>query len=560
MLLASCAQASQQGLGQDKKPGFAVQKQAELPKQELTAQMLYEYLLGEMALQRGQSRLAAQIHLKLANVTRDPRLARYAAHLAFDTRQMDKAVTAFQLWLELEPDSLLAKQALATLLVSGGKMEEARPHLVSILAASSEDIGNVFMQIAPMIANYPDKNAALNLLRELAQPYPRVAEAHLVTAQVAASAGKQELALEEARQAHFLRPEWDTAILLHAQLMQVKDPGQALALLKAYLENYPDAKEVRLFYARTLLEQKQNREARAEFQRLLNAYPDNADLAFAIGLLSIDIGELDRGEKELQQALSSGKKDESVVYYYLGQLSETKKQYEEAIKSYAKVKDGEYNFVARLRMAYLTSKQGKPEAARQILEKTVAKNNQQRIRLIMTEAAMLSDAQQFGSAYQILKQGLEKFPNHPDLMYEAAMMAEKLGNHDGFEQMIRKLIEVKPDHAHAYNALGYGMLERNERIPEAMQLVGKAYQLEPNDAGIIDSMGYGYYRLGDLPKSLEFLRRAYAANPDPEIAAHLGEVLWVQGDKDQARKIWDDALKTHPESIPLQVVIKKFTH
>lgn len=560
MLLASCAQASQQGLGQDKKPGFAVQKQAELPKQELTAQMLYEYLLGELALQRGQSRLAAQIHLKLANVTRDPRLARYAAHLAFDTRQMDKAVTAFQLWLELEPDSLLAKQALATLLVSGGKLEEARPHLVSVLSTSPEDTGNVFMQIAPMIANYPDKNAALSLLRELAQPYPRVAEAHLVTAQVAASAGKHELALEEAGQAHSLRPEWDTAILLHAQLMQVTDPGQALALLKTYLENYPDAKEVRLFYARTLLEQKQNREARAEFQRLLNDYPDNADLAFAVGLLSIDIGELDRGEKELQQALSSGKKDESVVYYYLGQLSETKKQYEDAIKNYAKVKDGEYNFVARLRMAYLTSKQGKPEIARQILEKTVAKNNQQRIRLIMTEAEMLSDVQQFGPAYQKLKQGLEKFPNHPDLMYEAAMMAEKLGNHDGFEQMMRKLIELKPDHAHAYNALGYGMLERNERIPEAMQLVEKAYQLEPNDAGIIDSMGFGYYRLGDLPKSLEFLRRAYAANPDPEIAAHLGEVLWVQGDKDQARKVWDEALKMHPENIPLQLVIKKFTH
>ena len=140
------------------------------------------------------------------------------------------------------------------------------------------------------------------------------------------------------------------------------------------------------------------------------------------------------------------------------------------------------------------------------------------------------------------------------------MMAEKQGNHDGFEQMMRKLIELKPDHAHAYNALGYGMLERNERIPEAMQLVEKAYQLEPNDAGIIDSMGFGYYRLGDLPKSLEFLRRAYAANPDPEIAAHLGEVLWVQGDKDQARKVWDEALKMHPENIPLQLVIKKFTH
>lgn len=559
MLLVSCAHASQQSIGQAVKPEFVSQKPATLPKQELTEEVLYEYLLGEMALQRGQPILAAQIYLKLANSTRDPRLARYAAHLTFDTRQMDKAVAAFQLWLELEPDSLLAKQALATLLISGGKMAEARPYLESLLAESTENAGNVFMQIAPMIANYPDKNAALNFIRELAQPYPRMAEAHLVMAQIAESAGKHSLALEEARQAISLRPEWDSAVLLHAQLLQEKDPQQALELLKKYLENYPDAKEVRLFYARVLLEQKQNREARAEFQRLLSAYPDNADLAFAVGLLSIDMGELDRGEKELQQALSSGKKDESVVYYYLGQLSEAKKHYEDAIQNYGKVKDGEYNFAARLRMAYLTNKLGKPEEAHQILQKTVAKNNQQRIRMIMIEAEMLSDAQKFESAYQKLKLGLAKFPNHPDLLYEAGMMAEKTGNHDVFEQMMRKLIEIKPDHAHAHNALGYGMLERNERIPEAMQLVEKAYQLDPNDVGIIDSMGFGYYRLGNLPKSLEFLRRAYAANPDPEIAAHIGEVLWMQGEKEQAKKTWDDALKLNPDSAALQLVIKKFT-
>lgn len=561
LLLVSCAHASQQGTGQVEKPGFEAEKQAKLPKQELTEQVLYDYLLGEVALQRGQPLLAAQLYLKLANSTRDPRLARYAAHLAFDTRQMDKAMAAFKLWLELEPDSLLAKQALATLLIGGGKLDEARPHLVSLLSASMENAGNVFMQIAPMIANYPDKNAALNLLHELGQPYPRMAEAHFVMAQVAESAGKHGLALEEARQAYALRPEWDSAALLHAQLLQGGgEPQQALALLKKYLESYPDTKEVRLFYARALMEQKQNREARTEFQRLLSAYPDNADLAFAVGLLSIDIGELDRGEKELQQALTSGKKDESVVYYYLGQLSEAKKHHEDAIQNYGKVKDGEYNFPARLRMAFLTNKLGKPEEARQLLQKTVAKNNQQRIQLIMTEAQILSDAQQFELAYQKLKLGQEKFPNQPDLMYETAMMADKLGNHDVFEQMMRKIIEIKPDHAQAYNALGYVLLERNERIPEGMQLVEKAYQLAPDDVGIIDSMGFGYYRLGNLPKSLEFLRRAYAANPDPEIAAHLGEVLWVHGEKEQARKTWEDALKLNPNNPLLQVVIKKFTH
>ncbi|CAH1385529.1 tetratricopeptide repeat protein [Candidatus Nitrotoga sp. M5] len=559
LLLISCAHASQQSAGQAEKPGLEAKKQAELPKQELTEEMLYEYLLGDMALQRGQPELATQLYLKLANSTRDPRLARYAAHLAFETRQMDKAMSAFNLWLEIEPDSLLAKQALATLLVSGGKLDEARPHLVSLLAAATEGVGNIFTQISSMIASYPDKNAAFNLLRELAQPYPRVAEARWVLAQVAEAAGQHELALKEAQQAYALRPEWDSAVLLNAQLMQSAAPQKALALLKKYLETYPDTKEVRLFYARALTQQKQNREARSEFQKLLNEYPDNADLAFAVGLLSLDMGELDRGEKELQQALTNRKKDENVVYYYLGQLSEAKKHDEDAMKNYSKVRGGEYNFNARLRMAYLTNKLGKLDEARQLLHKTASKNNKERIQLTMVEAQILRDAQQFESAYQVVMLGLEKLPNQPELMYEAAMLANKIGKLDAFEQMMRKLIEIEPDNAQVYNALGYGMLERNERISEAMKLVEKAYQLDPDDAGIIDSMGLGYYRLGNMSKSVEFLRRAYAAYPDPEIAAHLGEVLWMQGEEEQAKKIWSEALKSNPDSTVLQVVIKKFT-
>jgi len=158
----------------------------------------------------------------------------------------------------------------------------------------------------------------------------------------------------------------------------------------------------------------------------------------------------------------------------------------------------------------------------------------------------------------VLTQGLEKMPNHPDLLYETAMLAEQLGKHDVFEQLMRKVIEVKPDHAQAYNALGYSLLDRNERVQEGMQLVEKANQLAPDDAGIIDSMGWGHYRMGNLVKSLEFLRRAYNANPDPEIAAHLGEVLWVQGVQEQAKKVWADALKSHPDNAVLQGTMKKF--
>jgi Flp pilus assembly protein TadD len=159
----------------------------------------------------------------------------------------------------------------------------------------------------------------------------------------------------------------------------------------------------------------------------------------------------------------------------------------------------------------------------------------------------------------VLSQGLEELPSHPDLLYETAMLADKLGKHDVAEQLLRKLIQLQPTHAHAHNALGYSLLERNERIDEALELVEKALELAPEDPAIMDSVGWGYYRNGRLDDSVNMLRRAYAANPDPEIASHLGEVLWVRGDKDEARKIWQDSLKDHPDNALLQAAIKKFT-
>jgi tetratricopeptide (TPR) repeat protein len=563
LLLIACAHAPQQvaiapAEHEETSPQPVAEPPLNLPNLELTGEMLYEFMLGEVASQRGNPELAAQVYMDLANDTKDPRVARRAAQLAFDAHEMDKSVDALNLWLKLEPSSHQAEQLLTTVLLSGGRLDEARPYLVKMLAAHPDQAGQTFTQIYSLLARHPDRDAVFNLLHDLAQPYPRVAEGHLVQAQAAASAGKRESALEEVRQARALRPEWELTALLEAQLLQQESPQQALALLKEYVAAYPDAGEAGLFYARMLMEQKQYAEARTEFQRLLGLHPENADLAFAVAMLSMEMGELDRAESELRLALAKGKKDASTVYYYLGQLSEAKKLDEEALQNYRQVQDGEYSFAARLRVAYLLDKTGKLEEAREYLHQTNAQNNQERVQLLSVEAEMLRDAKQVETAYQVLTQGLEKLPNHPDLLYETAMLAEQLGKHDIFEQMIRKVIEIKPDYAQAYNALGYSLLDRNERLQEGMQLVEKANQLAPDDAAIIDSIGWGHYRMGNLEKSVEFLRRAYNVNQDPEIAAHLGEVLWVQGAKEQAKKVWGDALKSHPDNTALQDAMKKF--
>ena len=559
LLLAACAHAPQPTVEPVAKPEpQAEEKPLNLPKMELTGPMLYEFLLGDMANQRGIPEMAAQVYMSLADSTRDPRVASRAAHFAYDTHDIDKAVKAFNLWLELEPTSLQAKQMLSMMLVGGGRLDEARPLLVDMLAAYPDKAGHALMKIYPFLAQQPDKMAALDLLQYLARPYPRVAEAHFVQAQAAEAAGKRELALDEVRQVRALRAEWEAAALFEAQLLKRASPQEALALLKKYLAAYPEANEAHLLYARILLEQKQYTESHTEFQRLLNLHPENAELAFAVAMLSLEMGELAQAESGLQQALANGKRDRDTVHYYLGQLGEAKKNNEEALQNYRKVQEGEYAFAARMRVAYLLYRTGKLGEARDYLHQTVGQNNQQRVQLMLTEAQILREEKQFEAAYDVLMQGLEKLPNHPDLLYGAAMLADQIGKHEVFEQLMRKVIQVKPDNAQAYNALGYSLLDRNERVPEGMQLVEKAIQLAPDDFAIIDSVGWGHYRLGNIPKSLEFLRRAYDAYPDPEVAAHLGEVLWVHGEKEQAKKVWDDALKSHSDNAILQAVIKKF--
>lgn len=533
----------------------------DLPNVALTDRLLYEFLLGDIAAQRGNPQLAAQAYLDLAKSTRDPRVAKRAAQLTFEAHQYDLSVEAFKLWQQLEPASPLAKQMLVSLLLSGGKLAEARPHVVMLLESDPANIGRSFMNLYSLLARVQDKPAAMDWLIEIAHPYPQVAEAHWALAQSAAAASRLELALAEAHQAVALRPEWDMAVMLEAQLLQRSEPQKGTALLKSYLESHNDDKEVRLFYARLLLEQKQYVAARDEFGRLLLQRPGSPELAFAIALISLQLGEYERAEKELRQALASNdkNKDDDTLHYYLAQLGEAKKDDAGALKHYRQVNSGEHVYPSRLREAYLLNKSGKLDDARKVLNQIVAKDDTQRVQLLMIESQFLRDAKLYGESFKILARGLEKFPNQPELLYQSALIADKLDKPDAFEHLIRSLIKVEPDNAHSYNALGYSWLERNIRIPEAMELVEKAYKLAPDDAAIIDSMGWGYFRLGQFDKSLQFLRRAYQTNSDPEIAAHLGEVLWASGDKEGAQKVWNDSVLAHPGNETLQAVIKRFS-
>ncbi|HEX5364058.1 MAG TPA: tetratricopeptide repeat protein, partial [Gallionella sp.] len=487
-----------------------------LPNIELSDELLYEYLLTEIASQRGHHALALEGSADLVRKTRDPRLARRAAQLAVESGQMDKAVDAFRQWQELEPNATLAGHLLSSILLRGGRLDEAKQEFAKQLKASEPNFATEFTLVFQQVMSYPDKAAALKLMRELAQPYPQVAEARWAVAYLAHRAGDDELALAEVQQARSLRPEWEVPVLLEAQLLLKKEPQQALDRMHRYLSSYPDAREIRLQYARALLEQKQYQSARTEFQRLAQESPDNPDMAFAIALISLQLKDFKGAEEQLRQALGEGKKDQDRVQYYLGQLSEAKEDVDGALEHYRAVVDGEYRYAAQLRAVYLLNVRDGLDPARAYLQQIRIDNNQQRVQLLLVETQLLREAKRFAEAYQVLQQGLEQLPNHPDLLYEAAMLADKIDKHDVSEKLLRKLIQLQPNHAHAYNGLGYSLLERNERVVEALGLVEKALKLAPDDAAIMDSVGWGYYRNGRLDDSVNMLRRAFASNPDPE--------------------------------------------
>jgi len=528
-----------------------------LPNQELTEGLLYEFLLAEIAGQRGNLALSAQAYVDLAKRTRDPRIARRATEVALYARMNNAAIDAASIWHETEPGSTRPLQALAGLLVAAGRYDEALPNLKKLLAGSAGDPANGFTQLTRTLANAQDKQAALKLVRSLAADYPKLAEAHLAVAQAAVNAGDERAALEEARKAGQLRPDWEAAVLFEAQLLQKVSVDQAASLLAGYLKKYPAARETRLAYARVLVTQKRFDEARVEFGKLMAGAPDSTDMVFAVALLSLQLKDYDSAEKYLRGLIDSPYRDKDAVRLYLGQVAEERKNLPEALHWYGEVGEGEQYVQAQIRYAQVLARQGKLDEARARLQQAAAKNSQQRVQLVLAEAQLLRDANQPKVAFDLVGQALDRVPNNPELLYDYAMLAEKIERVDILEASLRKLIEIRPENAHAYNALGYSLADRNQRLPEARELIEKALQLAPDDSFIIDSMGWVLYRMGQLKDSLGYLRRAYAGRPDAEIAAHLGEVLWALGERAEAERVWGDATRESPDNEALVNTIKR---
>jgi tetratricopeptide (TPR) repeat protein len=528
-----------------------------LPAVGLTQQIMFKVMLAEIAVQRGQPHIAVPAYLDLARETRDPRLAQRATEVAWNARIIPAALEAAGLWLQTDPESPQARQVLAALLVNQPSLVEARPHLEKWLAIDSANVGQAFLQLSGLLGRHKDKQAVFQLMQSLAKPYPSVPEARLSVAQAAWNAGDGTSALEESRAALKLRPDWELAALFQAQVIQRRSNSEAIDFLGSYLQAQPGARDARLNYARLLVTEKRYDEARKQFEALVQAFPENVEVTMAVALLAMQATDFDAAEKQFRRVLELRQKDNDLVRYYLGQLGEERKRFDEALEWYAGVGPGDQYINAQIRYAGVLAKQGKLADARGHLQNATASNNQQRVQLTQAEAQLLRDAQNYDEAFAVLRLALEKLPNYPDLLYDYAMAAEKIGRMEEMEGNLRKLIEIRPDHAHAYNALGYSLADRSQRIDEARALIEKAISLAPDDPFILDSLGWVQFRQGQIKEALDTLQRAYLLRADPEIAAHYGEVLYVDGQQDQAHKVWSDALKENPRNDVLQGTVKR---
>lgn len=531
---------------------------ASLPAQDLTARTLYTFLLAEIAGARGEIGIAVQAYADLAQRTRDPRIARRAMEIALFARDMPAAIDAARIWSEAEPSSEEARRILAGLLAGGdGQLEQAQAQLARLLAQSPENIDNHLMGLNRAFSRVQDKEAIKGVVMRLTEPYTSHPEAHFARAQAAVAAGDTMESVASLDTALRLRPDWEPAVLFKAQLLSQSGAMQeATKIVKEYLERHPDSRNARLAHARALVSTKQFDAARQEFRKLLDGAPDDPELMYAVGLLSAQLEDYDTAATQLERALNAGHPEDDSIRLNLGQVAERRKDSTTALRWYRAVQPGPLHFDAQLRIASVLARDGKLAEAREHL-RSVKADEPERKRLLLAEAQILRSAGKEAEAFELIDGALHDNADDTDLLYESSMLAESLGKLEIMEGRLRKLIALRPEFAHAYNALGYSFADRGVRLEEAETLIMRALALTPDDPFILDSMGWVRFRRDDPTGALAHLEKAYGMRQDPEIAAHLGEVLWSLKRQADASRVWDEALKNNPDNDALKSVIKR---
>lgn len=553
----------------------------------LDAPLFYQLLIGELELRGGQPGAAYAVVLDAARRTGDESLFKRATDIALESRAGDQALAAAKAWRERLPKSLEAHRYVVQILIALGRTKETVEPMQSLVALVPEAERSALIVSLPRFFGRSADRAAVPALLEQALKAHAQAASTRVAVQVALgrawlAAGQPQRALEHARRARSFDAAADGGALLALELMSSAPAAEAL--VTDYLRTKPDATAVRLLYARALTAAQRYGDAIAQLDEVTRAQPQLAPPWLTLGALHLELRHPSQAEAALQtyvrlaespptpaagaSAPSADDDDESPLgvsgrdglvqaWLMLAQAAEQRGDYALADAWLARIDDPQRARDVQLRRASLLARQGKLAEARALV-RALPESGPADVRAkLLAEAQLLRDVKRWSDAHAVLAEANRRFPDDADLLYEQSMMSEKLNRLDEMEQLLRRVIALKPDFHHAYNALGYSLADRNVRLPEAKALIQKALELSPGEPFITDSLGWVEFRLGNREEALRLLRTAWAARPDTEIGAHLGEVLWVLGQHDEARRILREARQRDADNDVLRDVLKR---
>lgn len=525
----------------------------------LSPDLIYNLLVGEVAGQRQELRLAYIHHLQAAKLARDPQLAERATSAALASEDLDAAKQATLLWLDLAPDSLAARLAAAHVALRQNEPEQGRRHLRQLVGQLRLGGREGFLQVAALVATIDAVEDRLELMRALRAADPDNPAVHYGLAMVLADAERYRAAIDSAREAIALDPEWDKPRIVLVRLLLAQDRRQeAREVLEQFVDSMPDDHVLRMLYAQLLVEDQAFSDARNVFERMLRTTPKEPDVLFAIGVLSLQLDDTAAAREYFQRLFATGQRRDDAALY-LGQIAELTGDLEKALEWYAKV-EGQNELDAEVRRARVFVELGEIDKGRERLERLRERYDEHGVALFLIEAELLREAGRPEQVLAVYDAALAAHPDNHELLYARALHAVSLGQVEQLEHDLRRILAADADHADALNALGYTLADQTERYQEAYDYIKRALTLKPEEPAVLDSMGWVLFKMGRLEEAIEYLQRAYERMPDGEIGAHLGEVLWHAGQRDKAWRIWDEALAADPQDEYLQRVIDRYDY
>lgn len=547
--------------------------------------LFFDVLAAEIEAQNGELGEAFGRMLSSARRTRDEGLFERSIELAVAAKAGDKALAAAKLWRNTLPDSTTALSTQLYLLVALNKTGDlAEPIRTLIEKEDASDRAAVIASLPRFLSSLADKPHALAVAEQALAPFARQpatrTAVHTALGRLALAADQPEAALGHARRALTEEPMAPGPVLLALELMAKHDDAEPL--VQGYLAR-PDAlAPVRLAYARTLDQQQRIGEAAVQLRQVLAQQPEQAAAWLSLGAYMVDLREPDEAIRALERFLaiahtaegaaadrpeSAGRTDGDdkpdlrgmvdLAHLLLAQASEQRGDLGTAARWLDKIEPARVDMSTLARRASLLARAGQVAQARALVREAPARDEPDARTRLLAEAQVLRDQRQWAEAYELLLGGLRQSPDDTTLMYELAMVADRLNRHDDMEALLRRVIALKPDNQHAHNALGYSLADRNLRLAEALGLVQRASNLAPNDPFIIDSLGWVQFRLGHPDEALKLLRRSHVARPHVEVAAHLGEVLWSMGQRDEAMRVWREGRAREADNDVLQETLTR---